>query len=335
MIYNTITGITSYLTSLDGFNRLIIDRRRAVKNEELLDEFIILGHWTIDKFGQCIKIGSSETPDGYRRPGVQELINISNPGETVISKQGFYDEWPGVILTTHFESQIPKSSLICPVCGLGWNIKNCYDTQTLEKSIDYQLSKQIGKSLYDFLNENLPQDELWIYRGEIRNDALIDNAPHPSVIGAKVNEHGWYRPAVESCHMIQDGDYAAFAVQTFFHKQCYSARISQQIRKSYVEMLEKSGWGDSELIAIPNEYSTYEKFEPWFLVKHPLGTLKIGWRKRVLQIDWSGTGIPIFDEFRDEKTTHNTTFIHAHNLEKAADYLKIIKFKIQQATALR
>ena len=65
---------------------------------------------------------------------------------------------------------------------------------------------------------------------------------------------------------------------------------------------------------------------PWFVVTTPFGRIKIGWRKRVISIDWSEskvvkTGSELFP---DENTSKGDRDIHAWSLEKAKEYVDTI-----------
>lgn len=66
---------------------------------------------------------------------------------------------------------------------------------------------------------------------------------------------------------------------------------------------------------IPNEYwsnDVYGKTSPWFLVTTIRGVFKVGWRKRVIELDWSDTEIqhaaddlwPDKDNTKDGKSIH-------------------------------
>lgn len=65
------------------------------------------------------------------------------------------------------------------------------------------------------------------------------------------------------------------------------------------------------------------KHMPWFLVITHKGTIKIGWRKRVINIDWTNSGIKEDAEtlFPDEDVTKYNKTIHAWGYEKAKEYL--------------
>jgi len=71
---------------------------------------------------------------------------------------------------------------------------------------------------------------------------------------------------------------------------------------------------------IPNEYDKSNR--PWFLVTTKIGHIKIGWRKRVIVLDWSCTtnkGRAV-DLFADD-VTKDVHMIHAWGYEKAKEYI--------------
>ena len=73
---------------------------------------------------------------------------------------------------------------------------------------------------------------------------------------------------------------------------------------------------------IPNQYS--EKIlNPWFLVTTQKGNIKIGWRKRVIVIDWEDSDIKEMAEdlFKNEDTTKYKFYIHAWGYDKAKEYI--------------
>lgn len=72
---------------------------------------------------------------------------------------------------------------------------------------------------------------------------------------------------------------------------------------------------------IPNEYDKSNR--PWFVVTTKIGHIKIGWRKRVIVIDWSRTtnkGRAV-DLFEDD-VTKDAHMIHAWGYEKAKQYIE-------------
>jgi hypothetical protein len=76
---------------------------------------------------------------------------------------------------------------------------------------------------------------------------------------------------------------------------------------------------------IENGYdnSYYNKHLPWFIVTTNKGRIKIGWRKRVISIDWSDSIIEQDADtlFPGEDVTKYEKLIHAWSLEKAKEYI--------------
>ena len=75
-----------------------------------------------------------------------------------------------------------------------------------------------------------------------------------------------------------------------------------------------------------NEYWTPEAeiqhTSPWWLVKTGCGLIRIGWRKRVIEIDWSETDIEC--KATDDPVTQEAFLVHAWTTEKAVEYLREI-----------
>lgn len=79
---------------------------------------------------------------------------------------------------------------------------------------------------------------------------------------------------------------------------------------------------------IPNGYCSKWccRHLPWFVITVPVGRFKIGWRKRVINIDWSDTqGLKTADElFRTEDVTKGERCIHAWSLDHARRYIQAV-----------
>jgi hypothetical protein len=79
---------------------------------------------------------------------------------------------------------------------------------------------------------------------------------------------------------------------------------------------------------IPNEYfgedDTWGIGDPWYIVTTSIGHIKVGWRKRVIVLDYERTTIEDFAGklFPDEDVTMGDRMIHAWGYEKLTEYLK-------------
>ncbi len=106
------------------------------------------------------------------------------------------------------------------------------------------------------------------------------------------------------------------------HKACHRLRLSVEERDIFEEMFKYAGFGSACLLtAIPNEYCPCDYCPPWFIAETPWGKIKIGWRKRVIQIEWKDTQLDLGELFATEEVTKNSWFIHAWGEEKAKEYL--------------
>lgn len=60
----------------------------------------------------------------------------------------------------------------------------------------------------------------------------------------------------------------------------------------------------------------------WWFIKTKYGWVKIGWRKRVISIEWEDT--PIRKIITSDDVTKDQTYVHAWSEEDALKYLKAL-----------
>lgn len=91
-----------------------------------------------------------------------------------------------------------------------------------------------------------------------------------------------------------------------------------------------AGYEPTEFQKIENEYwpdhPNYDEMRkkyPWYLVSTEEGQIRIGWRKRVILIDWSKTNRR--GSVTDDDVTKSDHMVHAWNLPKALEYLTAIR----------
>ena len=79
-------------------------------------------------------------------------------------------------------------------------------------------------------------------------------------------------------------------------------------------------------IESPNEYYRSEYSEPWYIFYTSKGPLKVGWRKRVIHLDWSGfpAKMSASELFPSEDVTKGPHYIHAWGFEKLERYVKVL-----------
>lgn len=79
---------------------------------------------------------------------------------------------------------------------------------------------------------------------------------------------------------------------------------------------------------VPNGYCSRWccHFRPWYVVTTPMGRIKIGWRKRVLHLEWTDSLIAqtAAQLFPTEDVTRFDRVIHCHGYDKAAQYIDVL-----------
>jgi hypothetical protein len=83
-----------------------------------------------------------------------------------------------------------------------------------------------------------------------------------------------------------------------------------------------------------NSYRTDPDIPPWWLVQTQIGMMIIGWRSRVIEIDWESTPIRISEDnplTRDD-VTKGDTYIHAYSVPKAVEYLTEFRKKFSSVS---
>lgn len=70
----------------------------------------------------------------------------------------------------------------------------------------------------------------------------------------------------------------------------------------------------------------------WWLVKTQHGLIQIGWRKRVINIDWSDTGSRVI--VTSDDVTKDETRVHAWSTTKALEYLTALRLTLESAQSV-
>lgn len=114
------------------------------------------------------------------------------------------------------------------------------------------------------------------------------------------------------------------------HRNCIVLKRAVEGRSYYTDLFTKAGFHWFVLDEIQNEYWVSSLLEPWYLCRTLAGTINIGWRKRVMSIDWSDTRLDLSDLFKSEDVTKGPHMIHAWGHDKAINYLT----KVREALGL-
>lgn len=76
------------------------------------------------------------------------------------------------------------------------------------------------------------------------------------------------------------------------------------------------------------DYAEMRAQTPWWLVQTAIGLVQVGWRKRVMDIDWSGTSIRTI--VTEDDVTKNEEHVHAWSNDKAVAYLITLRRQDEQ-----
>lgn len=72
---------------------------------------------------------------------------------------------------------------------------------------------------------------------------------------------------------------------------------------------------------------------PWWLVKTPAGLIEIGWRKRVISINWEGAKA-VRAVVTEDDVTKSEQLVHAYSYAKAVEYLTELGRQMRAAQAV-
>ena len=102
-------------------------------------------------------------------------------------------------------------------------------------------------------------------------------------------------------------------------------RLARQT-ESRKQLVQTFGNAPIYVREIANGYWNSPSAEPWLQVTTPIGVIEIGWRKRVISIQWEDSDIAATAEelFPDENVTKTDRLVHAWGYEKAAEYIAVI-----------
>jgi len=101
-------------------------------------------------------------------------------------------------------------------------------------------------------------------------------------------------------------------------------QMVKDTREEVVSILTLAGLPPSRTWELANKYwplaPDYDDVRwPWWLAQTSVGLIEIGWRKRVLSIDWEATGVNA--EVTSDDVTRSPFMVHAYSTAKAVEYL--------------
>src|SRR5271154_6091699 len=100
-----------------------------------------------------------------------------------------------------------------------------------------------------------------------------------------------------------------------FHSECMTKKLTVDTLKKFEALFFLAGYTFSIFNPIVNGYHNCEYDTPWYTVETNVGKIKIGWRKRVINIEWPDRDLSFL--FQKENVTQGAHFIHAYGYIKA------------------
>lgn len=67
---------------------------------------------------------------------------------------------------------------------------------------------------------------------------------------------------------------------------------------------------------------------PWWLIQTDIGPIRIGWRKRVIEIEWDACSfghLPVRGIVTEDDVTKNESLVHAYSMVDAVKYLASLR----------
>lgn len=346
--YNDFYFVRLAAESLEGLNRLIDERHTAgYVRKEKLREFYVRGFLSLDSCGNCLKLSDLTAFDFRKLPPV---LTREEYWEEV-KKLASDDPW---LSFSYNGGNVPSVGLKCAYCDTGWTLENCHDVTVKHREV-YDMSSDgfAGKTLGE-VNEILSLRTDGVYRLHhcypIRNDQFIDLSPRwpeeKAEWAKKVykNEKGWLGDS--NGHKLGDDfpvsptDELSLNVWEYYHRACNEERLAKDEAEKFQEVFQKAGFQKFVLTPVHNEYcpnpSTCTSCAPWYVVDTEIGSIKVGWRKRVINIDWGNLKAErklrsfflktnISSLFKSEDVTVGDTYVHAWGWDKATEYLSKIR----------
>ncbi len=306
--YNSLNGIATYLTDLEGLNRLAADRRLAKKNGETLNDFCVLGRWSFDEFGQVSPLGGK----GYKAPA--ELGNCPSVMTTGQLELFMRDD----ALVRISDWPFPPEYATCTVCGEKWTLANAQDFVHNQESEEVVIEQYVEQLLSHITQ--IP-DMFRVKKHFVTYD-IVYNDHHPEGAKTRKAQNGNLWRDVDKDYIVQPGDRASVRVMSFTHRACYQAAGERRARTEFEEAFKLAGYPKVNLVTQKNRYCDCVHCTPWYSAQvagSPPFT--VGWRKSVINLSWEESGISLPDLFEGEPVSHDAFYIHAHGYQKLTQYL--------------
>lgn len=114
---------------------------------------------------------------------------------------------------------------------------------------------------------------------------------------------------------------------TYSHRACVTLQENAEISKKFIDLIEAAGIDIIDMTPIENQYHKSSTADNWYAITTSIGTVVIGWRKRVISMQWVFLNNSIVDLSNIIKTTNTigSDYVHAYGYDQLGEFLKVIK----------
>lgn len=333
--YDDIKQMEPYCHSLEKFLELCLARSIGSHDRsEKLGNFVVMGTWHLDSFGQVGRMSEIKKYDDIARQ--EYLVKVDFP--VICFSHEVQNLLPAGVnwgFGFGYNSSPPPANIFCPECKKTWSMENAGDYIREDDSVGVDATSFIGKSMKEardfFKNDGSAR---YFMRKSIclRNDRFIDLTPHPEYAGMLMNDKGYAGsdgshkrfPQVDfDSYVIQPGDELVFDKTWYRHTRCHLDHISAESRTKFEASITAAGFKVIGAIRQPNEYGSLLYRGPWWLFDTDMGVVKVGWRKRVIQLDFSKVDSSYI--VTDDSVTKSAGMVHADNHDQLTSYLMEVR----------
>ena len=311
--FNTVKGIESVLSNLNRLRDLITVRQNAYKKKkQKLNEFVIYGRLLLSNTGGVHFISEitndvshEDITDEVRKqlPPVVSMTTFKKHLKAIAKKYSFHH-----IIKTH----LPNVNTVCPFCHKGWTLNTVDNFVTEGINIPAQdLKNQVGHRIVHLIASDLAAVTMFVELSEEKiNDILIHH------LQIETNDL-WSISRDRETRKIKN-----YFRMHLYHSECYRQYSANLTYQKIVKALTKANIDIIGSIRVKNEYGSEEWTGPWYIFDTNYGLIKIGYRKKVINLDFQLITKDYLPDGKRDNVTHGPGYIHAWGVLKLTEYLK-------------
>lgn len=275
--FNTTKGIINTISGLTSLHKVIDDRRKFRKDnpDKMLAEFVLMGWLILDKFGQVNIIDQviqkGTLVDISKEICAQMPFAISMTEFKKLTTKLNVDHWQ---VTVNLDrNKIPFVTTQCPCCKKAWSIHTLRDSVT---ETDVFLAEEI--------QSHIPSD--------IRMEIAVELTALTQLTDAKMRANDVItrtlrrRTKANWTIITKDDKVHMYVRHDVYHRVCYQQVLHKTKCQEFEKVFRAVGINLFGQIRVKNEYGSESYNGPWFIFDTEYGPIKVGWRKRVIAVDY-------------------------------------------------